>query len=156
MTSIENTPEYRIFDFVVTTGNTIKSTATVTLGSKTGKTVKTRYGDGPIDAAYDAINKALRIDLSRPYAGRDSEVREFWKNSCVELAKFDISAVTEGKDSLGKTSVTLRYRDAAADGEGIDNDIVYSAIKAYIAAVNKLVPALRADLETHFNKGGKA
>ncbi|MDR1328449.1 MAG: hypothetical protein LBK23_02480 [Oscillospiraceae bacterium] len=140
-------PEYRVFDFVITTGNTIKSTATVTLGGKLGKTVKTRYGDGPIDAAYDAINKALRLDLSRSFDGvREPDVKSFWRSRSFELTKFDIRAVTEGKDSLGETDVTLRYEGASASGTGLDNDIVYSAIKAYIAAVNELVPAIRADI----------
>ncbi|MDR2664695.1 MAG: hypothetical protein LBC21_00255 [Oscillospiraceae bacterium] len=140
-------PEYRVFDFVITTGNTIKSTATVTLGGKLGKTVKTRYGDGPIDAAYEAINKALRIDLSRSFDGvGEPEIKEFWRTRSFELTKFDIRAVTEGKDSLGETDVTLRYEGKSASGTGLDNDIVYSAIKAYIAAVNELVPAMRADI----------
>jgi 2-isopropylmalate synthase len=140
-------PEYRVFDFVITTGNTIKSTATVTLGGKLGKTVKTRYGDGPIDAAYDAINKALRLDLSRSFDGvSEPDIKDFWRTRSFELMKFDIRAVTEGKDSLGETDVTLRYENASAIGTGLDNDIVYSAIKAYIAAVNELVPAIRADI----------
>ncbi|MDR0446537.1 MAG: hypothetical protein LBH17_05855 [Oscillospiraceae bacterium] len=145
--SQSNTPEYRVFDFVITTGNTIKSTATITLGGKLGKTVKTRYGDGPIDAAYDAINKALRLDLSRSFEGADEAgIKRFWRTRSFELTKFDIRAVTEGKDSLGETSVTLRYEGNQADGTALDNDIVYSAIKAYIAAVNELVPAIRADI----------
>jgi 2-isopropylmalate synthase len=147
-------PEYRVFDFVITTGNTIRSTATVTLGGKLGKTVKTRYGDGPIDAAYDAINKALRLDLSRSFEGvSETDIKEFWRTRSFELTKFDIRAVTEGKDSLGETDVTLRYEGASASGTGLDNDIVYSAIKAYIAAVNELVPAIREDI-AQFCKGG--
>jgi 2-isopropylmalate synthase len=147
-------PEYRVFDFVITTGNTIKSTATITLGGKLGKTVKTRYGDGPIDAAYDAINKALRLDLSRSFDGAgEAEIKEFWRTRNFELTRFDIRAVTEGKDSLGETEVTLRYEGVSADGTGLDNDIIYSAIKAYIAAVNELVPAIRADIAA-YRKGG--
>jgi 2-isopropylmalate synthase len=144
------TPEYRVFDFVITTGNTIKSTATVTLGSKTGKTVKTRYGDGPIDAAYDAINKALRLDLNRSFEGVDAQqIKEFWATRKFSLTQFDIRAIAEGQGSLGATEVTLEYEGASAHGEGIDNDIIYSAIKAYIDAVNKLVPAMRADIAAY-------
>jgi 2-isopropylmalate synthase len=151
-----NVPEYRVFDFVITTGNTIKSTATVTLGGRLGKTVKTRYGDGPIDAAYEAINKALRLDLNRSFEGvSDDGVRDFWRTRSFELTKFDIRAVTEGKDSLGETDVTLRYEGSSANGTGLDNDIVYSAIKAYIAAVNELVPAIRADIAAYCKGGAK-
>ncbi|MDR3310094.1 MAG: hypothetical protein LBS90_01935 [Oscillospiraceae bacterium] len=145
-------PEYRVFDFVITTGNTIKSTATVTLGGRRGKTVKTRYGDGPIDAAYEAINKALRIDLSRAFADGGA-AKAFWESRDFELEKFDISAVSGGADSLGRTTVVLRYGSASAAGTGIDNDIVYSAIKAYMDAVNELVPAIRADIEAALKVG---
>ncbi|MDR2615986.1 MAG: hypothetical protein LBC28_05335, partial [Oscillospiraceae bacterium] len=125
----------------------------ITLGGRLGKTVKTRYGDGPIDAAYDAINRALRLDLSRSFEGADeSAVKDFWRTRNFELTKFDIRAVTEGIDSLGETDVTLRYEGVEADGAGVDNDIIYSAIKAYIAAINELVPAIRADIAA-FCKG---
>ncbi|MDR0915783.1 MAG: hypothetical protein LBN02_01145 [Oscillospiraceae bacterium] len=154
MSEPTTTPEYRVFDFVITTGNTIKSTATITLGGKLGKTVKTRYGDGPIDAAYAAINKALRLDLNRSFEGSDGQkIKEFWRTRNFELTRFDIRAVTEGKDSLGETDVTLTYEGHSADGNGIDNDIIYSAIKAYIDAVNKLVFAIREDIAAYC-KGG--
>ncbi|MDR1821665.1 MAG: hypothetical protein LBQ91_04415 [Oscillospiraceae bacterium] len=153
---MQTTPEYRMFDFVITTGNTIKSTATITLGGRLGKTVKTRYGDGPIDAAYDAINKCVRIDLSRGIQNRtDAEIKEFWKRRDFKLTKFDIAAIGEGSATVGKTTVTITYEGTSATGEGVDNDIVYSAIKAYIEAVNELVPAIRADAQAWSEGGSK-
>jgi len=146
--------EYRVFDFVITTGNTIKSTATVTLGSRLGKTVKTRYGDGPIDAAYEAINKALRVDLSRSFESSEA-AKAFWAARDFDLTRFDIAAVTEGSGSIGKSTVELRYGENRATGEGLDNDIVYASIKAYMDAMNKLVPHMKSDIEEAVKAGAR-
>ncbi|MDR1589021.1 MAG: hypothetical protein LBS51_02385 [Oscillospiraceae bacterium] len=138
-------PEYRLFEYVITSGNTIQPTASVTLGRRTGKTVRTRYGDGPIDAAFGAINKALAKDCGM-------RVRELTDR--LELTDFRIVSDGSGADAIGSASVTLRYDSRAADGGaaesgkiasysgfGRDEDIIAAALRAYIDAVNKIAAA---------------
>jgi hypothetical protein len=137
-------PAYRLFEYVITSGNTIQPTASVTLGRRTGKTVRTRYGDGPIDAAFGAINKALAKDCGM-------HVLELARR--LELTDFRIVSDGSGADAIGSASVTLRYdsrvmdpggavtggRIASYNGYGRDEDIIAAALRAYVDAVNKIV-----------------
>jgi hypothetical protein len=137
-----DSPAYRLFEYVITSGNTIQPTASVTLGRRTGKTVRTRYGDGPIDAAFGAINKALAKDCGM-------RVRELTDR--LELTDFRIVSDGSGADAIGAASVTLRYDSRVTDGGAVesgkiasyngfgrDEDIIAAALRAYIDAVNKI------------------
>ena len=78
-------------------------------------------GDGPIDAAFNAIEEVA--------------------GSYYELDDFQIRAVTEGKEAVGSAIVKLRYEGRLYSGSGISTDIIGAAIRAYIAAINKIVYA---------------
>ena len=76
-------------------------------------------GDGPIDAAFKAI--------------------EMVSGNHYELEDFRIDAVTEGGEAIGRAIVKLRTEGKLYSGSGISTDIVEAAIRAYIAALNKIV-----------------
>ena len=76
-------------------------------------------GDGPIDAAFMAIEQIVGYHY--------------------ELDEFQIQAVTEGKEALGATLVRLRSGGRLYSGNGLSTDIIGSAIRAYINALNKIV-----------------
>jgi len=105
--------------YVINSGNTITSTATVAL-VKDGKTTETvASGSGPIYASFKAIDKIV---------GRH-----------LELEDFQIKAITEGEDALGDARVVLKGLEGRTfSGRGLSTDIIESSIKAYINAVNKL------------------
>jgi 2-isopropylmalate synthase len=75
-------------------------------------------GDGPIDAAFQAIEKVI--------------------GKHYELDDFQIQAVTEGREAMGETVVRLRSEGKIYSGRGISTDIVGSSIDAYLKAVNKI------------------
>ncbi|MDR1092548.1 MAG: 2-isopropylmalate synthase, partial [Clostridiales bacterium] len=75
-------------------------------------------GDGPIDAAFRAIDAI---------AGRE-----------FELESYDAQSVTGGNDAQGVTSVRLRSDGQTASGRGVSTDVVESAILAYLDAINKI------------------
>ena len=79
-------------------------------------------GDGPVDAAFNAIDRI---------AGRDD----------IKLESYEIRAVTEGTDALGEAKVKISGGGASFTGRGVSTDILKSSIKAYINAVNKCVAA---------------
>ncbi len=55
-------PAWRLEDIHVTTGNKIKSTATVTLIDILGESVtKTCQGEGPMDASFKAIGSIVNV-----------------------------------------------------------------------------------------------
>ena len=112
-------PTYRTESYVINSGNTITATAHMKLkkGEQTLESVC--LGDGPIDAAFLAIEQIV---------GRH-----------FELDDFQIQAVTEGREAMGETVVRLRSNGKLYSGRGISTDIVGSGVLAYLNAVNKIV-----------------
>lgn len=110
---------YKLDTYVVTSGNTISATAHIKL-IKNGACVEGVYmGDGPIDAAFQAIENITGCHY--------------------ELDDFQLQAVTEGREAMGQTLVKLRAGGKVYSGSGISTDIVGAGIKAYLSALNKIV-----------------
>ena len=111
--------EYKLVDYIINTGNIIKTTASVTLDKNGKKIYGLSTGDGPIDAAFLAIESII--------------------GTHYELDEFKIESVTEGKDAMGEAVVKLRSNGSVYIGAGISTDIVGASIRAYINALNKIV-----------------
>ena len=110
---------YRLESYVINSGNTIASSAHLRL-VRGGKTLDgICLGDGPIDAAFLAIESITGCHY--------------------ELDDFQIQAVTEGREAMGQTIVRLRSRGKLYAGRGISTDIVGAGIQAYLSALNKIV-----------------
>ncbi|GHU65957.1 2-isopropylmalate synthase [Clostridia bacterium] len=110
---------YTLDRFVINSGNTITSTATVAVSREGKQTEKVARGSGPIDAAFKAIDKACG--------------RKF------DLDDYQIDAVSEGEDALGDARVVLRSDSGRTySGRGLSTDVIEASIKAYINAINKM------------------
>ena len=110
---------YKLDNYVITSGSSISATAHMRL-LKNGEVMEGVYlGDGPIDAAFAAIEQIT----GRHY----------------ELDDFQIQSVTEGREAMGQTVVKLRSSGKLYSGRGISTDIVGASIQAYISALNKIV-----------------
>jgi len=94
------------------------STATVVITRDGIEVRDAATGNGPIDAAYNAIKRAINFN--------------------PRLENFSIRATSPRSDSLGETVVELKYGDVTAQGRGAETDIVKASIQAYINAVNRL------------------
>ena len=112
-------PTYTLDSFVVTSGNTISATAHLKLTRKDKVLEGVCLGDGPIDAAFLAVERIT--------------------GQHYELDDFQIQAVTEGREAMGQTVVKLRSGGKVYSGRGISTDIVGASIHAYINALNKIV-----------------
>jgi 2-isopropylmalate synthase len=77
------------------------------------------WGDGPVDATYNAIRKATGID--------------------VELETYNIRAVTESSEALGEAILHIRSGDKVFVGRGVSTDIIEASAKAYISALNHML-----------------
>ncbi|GAV69939.1 HMGL-like domain-containing protein/LeuA_dimer domain-containing protein [Cephalotus follicularis] len=119
---------------VVTSGTLGLSTATVKLVGVDGKEhVACAVGTGPVDSAY----KAVDLIVKEP----------------VTLLEYSMNAVTEGIDAIATTRVLIRGESnqmsthaltgetirRTFSGTGAGMDIVVSSVKAYIAALNKML-----------------
>ena len=88
--------------------------------TKNGQTLSgVSLGDGPVDAAFLAIESIL----GRHY----------------ELDDFQIQAVTEGREAMGESVVKLRSGGKLYSGRGISTDIIGASVHAYLNAINKIV-----------------
>ena len=112
-------PTYVLDTYVITAGNTISSTAHLKIAKSGNMLEGVSVGDGPIDAAFLAIEQIT----GRHY----------------ELDDFQIQSVTEGREAMGQTVVKLRASGKVYSGRGISTDIVGASIRAYINALNKIV-----------------
>ena len=112
-------PTYTMESDMVTSGNTVSATASLKLLRQGKALAGVSLGDGPIDAAFLAIEQIT--------------------GHHYELDDFQIQSVTEGREAMGQTVVKLRYEGKVYSGRGISTDIVGASILAYINALNKIV-----------------
>lgn len=105
--------------FVINSGNSITSTAVIRV--KKGDEIFERVAasDGPINAAYRAVNKIV---------GRD-----------IELTDYSLRALTDGEDAQSEAIVKIRVDgdEEIVTGRGVSVDIIEASIKAYINGINK-------------------
>ena len=111
-------PTYHLETYVITIGNTIGATAHIRVTKNGAATDGVMVGDGPIDAAFLAIEQIAGCHY--------------------ELDDFQIQAVTEGREAMGEAVVKLRSSGKLYSGRGISTDIVGAAIHAYLSALNKI------------------
>ncbi|WP_405344852.1 alpha-isopropylmalate synthase regulatory domain-containing protein [Ruminococcus sp.] len=110
---------YTLENYVINSGNRISSSAQISL-NREGRTVQgIAIGDGPIDAAFHAIEQIIG--------------RRF------ELDDFSIQTVTQEKEAMGNALVRLRVGGRIYSGTGLSTDIIGASVRAYINAVNKIV-----------------
>ena len=104
---------------MINSGNVITATANVLL-TRDGVDVRgVGIGDGPIDAAFSAIEQIV--------------------GHRYELDDFQIQTVAEGRDAMGSALVKIRADGKVCSGNGISTDIIGASIRAYISALNKIV-----------------
>ena len=118
-TALQVPSTYHIENYVINSGNIITATANILLGRGEEKLRGVGVGDGPIDAAFLAIEQII--------------------GHHYELDDFQIQTVTEGRDAMGSALVKLRSAGRVYSGNGISTDIIGASIRAYISALNKIV-----------------
>ncbi len=110
---------YTLENYMITSGNIMQANAQISL-LKDGKCKNgVSLGDGPINAAFKAIEQITGVHY--------------------ELDDFQIQSVTEGVEAIGSAVVKLRSGDKLYSGNGLSTDIIGASIRAYISALNKIV-----------------
>src|SRR5439155_20436919 len=100
-----------------TAGSQKPSTATVILELRGEEKVACAVGDGPVAAAYTAI------DQITGFRGR--------------LLDYTIRAVSRGRDAMGEVSVHVDFSGRTFTGKAASTDVVDASALAYLHAVNK-------------------
>ena len=98
------------------------ATATVRLRHSDGRLVEqSAEGDGPVDAAFKAIETATGLG--------------------VMLRKFEVRGVTEGEDAQGEAVVYVEYNQRTYRGSSVSTNIVESSSKAFLEVINRIEQA---------------
>ena len=95
------------------------ATGRVLLRHSDGRVVsQEESGDGPVDAAFKAIEVATGV--------------------IVTLRKFEVRSVTVGEDAQGEAVVTVEHNGRAYRGSSVTTDIVESGVRAFLEVVNQI------------------
>lgn len=123
----ESALDWKLKNYVITSGNEMYSTACVTLTRNGEEVTESAFGTGPVFASIRAVEKIVRHPFS--------------------LLDFQIQAVTERRDALGEVTVKVQDEAGTYRGKGVSTDIIEGSILSTLDAVNKMLEG-RARLGT--------
>lgn len=88
---------------------------------RVGESIKeaTAQGNGPLDAAYRAVDVITEFD--------------------VKLDDYSVRSVTEGQEAMGEATVKIRDNGTQVIGRAATTDVVEASVMAYVNAMNKIV-----------------
>ena len=109
--------QYELLYLQANSGREIIPSATVKMRIGEEEITESAIGNGPVDAAYNAITKAIG-------------------HNKVEVVDFKLDSKGEGADALAQVSVIAEYNGRRFNGIGLATDIVESGVKALIYVLN--------------------
>ena len=112
-------PTYSLEYLQTVSGSRSIPAAVVKLKKDDETFVETDCGAGPIDAAYNAIDKITGIS--------------------PRLETYNLRGVTEGRNALGEVSIMIQYQEKTIVGRGTSTDIIEASVRAYLNGINKLL-----------------
>jgi 2-isopropylmalate synthase len=118
---------YRLKYFNVNAGTGTIPTATVEIISGDKVVQESSPGDGPVDAVFNAIERALGIKPT--------------------VESYNVRSVTSGRQALGEAIVRIREGEKSFNGRGTSTDIIEASAKAYLQAINHYLDFNKIKLE---------
>lgn len=119
---IEKEEKIKLIDLSVVTGKRVQPTASIRLEIDGEDVVEAGVGIGPVDAAINALKKAL--------LGR--EIND------LRLEEYHVDAITGGTDALVNVVVKISRGDKTITASGVNEDIVIASLYALLNGVNRL------------------
>ncbi len=116
---------YMLEDIQITCGTMGMPTASVRMKDNKGNEyVHAEVAEGPVDASFSAIDAIIQAP-----------------NTLIE---YSVHSVTEGIDALGEVTVRIQTPNGNRifGGYGADSDVIVASVKAYMAALNRMLAAL--------------
>ncbi|MEE9429827.1 MAG: 2-isopropylmalate synthase [Melioribacteraceae bacterium] len=116
--SISHKNDFYSLDYLqVNSGSGSIPTAVVRIKYEEEMIEESSTGDGPIDAVFNAIERALKIS--------------------PEVESYNVRSVTSGRQALGEVLVRIRNKTHSFTGRGVSTDIIEASALAYLSAQNK-------------------
>lgn len=113
--SKEDTFELLYLNFY--SGTTSIPTATVRVKADEKIYEDSAIGDGPVDALFNAIDRALKLK--------------------TDVESYQVRSVTSGRKAMGEVFIRIREDDRSFTGRGVSTDIIEASGKAYLQAINQ-------------------
>jgi len=113
----EKEDQIRLDYLQVSSGTHITPTATVGLMYNGQRLEDATCGDGPVDAAFKAIDKVLGTE--------------------GKLINYSLQAIDGGEDAQGEVTVTVKFGENLVGGRGVSTDIIEASVLGYLQAVNR-------------------
>jgi 2-isopropylmalate synthase len=104
-------------------------TATVSLKVNDNIIHESATGDGPVDAIFNSIDRAL--------------------NTKYKIESYQVRSVTEGRQAMGEALIRIRIGGKSYTGRGVSTDIIEASAKAYLHAINLLEIEKNLEKETN-------
>ena len=123
---------YQLESFHVSAGTSTPATATVLIKVNDQLHQESAIGDGPVDACFQAINRALDVH--------------------TKIESYQVRSVTAGRDAQGEVIVRIRENGRAFTGRGVSTDIIEASVKAYLQTLNDQRAALMETEQTEKQK----
>ncbi len=117
----------------VNSGTASIPTATVRIRSKENTYEESSTGDGPVDACFKAIERALDL------------------GSLVN--SYSVRSTTAGRQALGEATVRIEDEGRFHTGRGVSTDIIEASAKAYLQALSLREEARSGGNDNRINNG---
>jgi 2-isopropylmalate synthase len=112
---------YQLENIQVFSGTNLRPTATVEIRQRDKRFVDSATGDGPVDAAYKAIERITGM--------------------IGKLTEYSIKSVTFGHDAIGEVFVRVDFDGVHFNGRAVSTDVITGSAKAYLEALNRAMMA---------------
>ncbi|NYT19923.1 MAG: 2-isopropylmalate synthase [Methanosarcinales archaeon] len=111
----------KLEEFTVVSGNKAIPTASVRLTVDGKEIVEAAIGDGPVDATFRGIRKAISGFAD------------------IQLEEYHVDAITGGTDALVEVLVKLSREGKMVTSRGARTDIILASVEAIINGINQLI-----------------
>ncbi len=111
--------KWELVSLTATTGTERAATTNVSLRQRGGRAVQgTSSGDGPVDAAFKAIEQITGVR--------------------VQLRDYQVASATVGGDAQGEVSVEVEHGGRTYRGQAVSTDIIVASARAYLEVINRI------------------
>ena len=123
----EREDDHHLVALAITTRSGEPARAEVTVSSGDDEETAEAEGDGPVDAAFKAIDLVLRVP--------------------VTLVEYTIGAVSGGTDALGEVRVVVESGGRAFSAQAVSTDVTEASAEAYLRACSHAKTATEPEQE---------
>jgi 2-isopropylmalate synthase len=119
--------DHHLVSLAITTRTGDRARAEITVSNSDEELTAEAEGDGPVDAAFQAINRVMGVSLT--------------------LAEYTIGAVSGGADALGEVRVVVESGGRTFSAQAVSTDVTEASAEAYLRACSHAKTATEPEQE---------